>query len=77
LVTKTIGLVRVAIYTLIKNLKANMRQCLAVASGLWLGKEGPLVHVACCSANLFMKLFSNVNENEGRWLLKQILLYKY
>ncbi|USP77474.1 hypothetical protein yc1106_04748 [Curvularia clavata] len=32
--------------------------CLAVASGLWLGKEGPLVHVACCSANLFMKLFS-------------------
>jgi chloride channel 3/4/5 len=40
-------------------------QCLAVASGLWLGKEGPLVHVACCSANLFMKLFSNVNGNEG------------
>ncbi|KAL5119329.1 chloride channel [Pleosporales sp. CAS-2024a] len=38
--------------------------CLAVASGLWLGKEGPLVHVACCSANLFMKLFSNVNGNE-------------
>ncbi|PVI06440.1 hypothetical protein DM02DRAFT_610011 [Periconia macrospinosa] len=40
--------------------------CLAVASGLWLGKEGPLVHVACCSANLFMKLFSNVNDNEAR-----------
>jgi hypothetical protein len=40
--------------------------CLAVASGLWLGKEGPLVHVACCSANLFMKLFSNVNGNEGQ-----------
>ncbi|KAF2001552.1 chloride channel protein 3 [Amniculicola lignicola CBS 123094] len=40
--------------------------CLAVASGLWLGKEGPLVHVACCSANLFMKLFSNVNSNEAR-----------
>ncbi|KAF2638504.1 chloride channel protein 3 [Massarina eburnea CBS 473.64] len=40
--------------------------CLAVASGLWLGKEGPLVHVACCSANLFMKLFSNVNNNEAR-----------
>ncbi|KAF2736207.1 hypothetical protein EJ04DRAFT_575525 [Polyplosphaeria fusca] len=40
--------------------------CLAVASGLWLGKEGPLVHVACCSANLFMKLFSNVNGNEAR-----------
>ncbi|KAF2277966.1 uncharacterized protein EI97DRAFT_449368 [Westerdykella ornata] len=40
--------------------------CLAVASGLWLGKEGPLVHVACCSANLFMKLFPNVNSNEAR-----------
>lgn len=40
--------------------------CLAVASGLWLGKEGPLVHVACCCANLFMKLFSNVNSNEAR-----------
>ncbi|KAF2126220.1 hypothetical protein P153DRAFT_378419 [Dothidotthia symphoricarpi CBS 119687] len=40
--------------------------CLAVASGLWLGKEGPLVHVACCSANLFMKLFGNVNGNEGQ-----------
>lgn len=43
-----------------------MGLCLAVASGLWLGKEGPLVHVACCSANLFMKLFSNVNGNEAR-----------
>ncbi|KAJ4336302.1 chloride channel [Ascochyta clinopodiicola] len=40
--------------------------CLAVASGLWLGKEGPLVHVACCSANLFMKLFGSVNGNEAR-----------
>ncbi|KAF2015546.1 hypothetical protein BU24DRAFT_441206 [Aaosphaeria arxii CBS 175.79] len=40
--------------------------CFAVASGLWLGKEGPLVHVACCCANLFMKLFSNVNGNEAR-----------
>ncbi|KAF2112732.1 chloride channel [Lophiotrema nucula] len=40
--------------------------CLAVASGLWLGKEGPLVHVACCSANLFMKLFKDVNGNEAR-----------
>lgn len=24
------------------------------------------MHVACCSANLFMKLFHNVNDNEGR-----------
>ncbi|KAL8875959.1 MAG: hypothetical protein Q9198_005761 [Flavoplaca austrocitrina] len=40
--------------------------CLAVASGLWLGKEGPLVHVACCCANLFMKLSPSLNENEAR-----------
>ncbi|KAH8791033.1 chloride channel-like protein 3 [Hyaloscypha finlandica] len=40
--------------------------CLAVASGMWLGKEGPLVHVACCCANLFMKLFGSINDNEAR-----------
>ncbi|KAK7610988.1 voltage gated chloride channel [Phyllosticta paracitricarpa] len=40
--------------------------CLAVASGLWLGKEGPLVHVACCCANVIMKLFSSINNNEAR-----------
>ncbi|KAF2763545.1 hypothetical protein EJ05DRAFT_472443 [Pseudovirgaria hyperparasitica] len=40
--------------------------CLAVASGLWLGKEGPLVHVACCCANLFMKFFTSINDNEAR-----------
>ncbi|KAI1393828.1 chloride channel [Hypoxylon trugodes] len=40
--------------------------CLAVASGMWLGKEGPLVHVACCCANLFIKLFPNINANEAR-----------
>lgn len=38
---------------------------LAVASGMWLGKEGPLVHVACCCAHLFIKLFPNINGNEG------------
>ncbi|KAJ8068249.1 hypothetical protein OCU04_003816 [Sclerotinia nivalis] len=40
--------------------------CLSVASGMWLGKEGPLVHVACCCANVFMKLFVNINGNEAR-----------
>ncbi|WPH03780.1 Hypothetical protein R9X50_00666300 [Acrodontium crateriforme] len=40
--------------------------CLAVSSGMWLGKEGPLVHVACCCANLFMKLFDGINGNEAR-----------
>ncbi|EEH22930.2 hypothetical protein PABG_05141 [Paracoccidioides brasiliensis Pb03] len=40
--------------------------CFAVASGLWLGKEGPLVHVACCCANLIMKPFPSLNHNEAR-----------
>ncbi|KAI0194151.1 chloride channel [Astrocystis sublimbata] len=40
--------------------------CLAVASGMWLGKEGPLVHVACCCANLFIKLSPDINGNEAR-----------
>ncbi|KAI0480636.1 chloride channel [Xylariaceae sp. FL0804] len=40
--------------------------CLAVASGMWLGKEGPLVHVACCCASIFIKLFPNINANEAR-----------
>ena len=40
--------------------------CLAVASGLWLGKEGPLVHVACCCADLLMNLSPSLNENEAR-----------
>ena len=40
--------------------------CLAVASGLWLGKEGPLVHVACCCANLLLKFSPNLNDNEAR-----------
>jgi H+/Cl- antiporter ClcA len=47
-----------------------LAQCLAVASGMWLGKEGPLVHVACCCASLFMKLFSNINDNEGMSFLQ-------
>jgi chloride channel 3/4/5 len=40
--------------------------CLSVASGLWLGKEGPLVHVACCCANLIMKPFDSLSGNEAR-----------
>lgn len=40
--------------------------CLSVASGLWLGKEGPLVHLACCCANMTMKLFDSLHQNEAR-----------
>ncbi|KAH8705747.1 putative voltage-gated chloride channel [Talaromyces proteolyticus] len=40
--------------------------CLAVSSGMWLGKEGPLVHVACCCANIIMKPFDSLNQNEAR-----------
>ena len=40
--------------------------CLSVASGLWAGKEGPLVHVACCCANLIMKPFESLDGNEAR-----------
>ncbi|KAF7587527.1 hypothetical protein BBP40_007086 [Aspergillus hancockii] len=41
-------------------------KCLSVASGLWLGKEGPLVHVACCCASVIMKPFESLNHNEAR-----------
>ncbi|KAL4943516.1 hypothetical protein BDV06DRAFT_189767 [Aspergillus oleicola] len=40
--------------------------CLSVASGMWLGKEGPLVHVACCCASVIMKGFDSLNSNEAR-----------
>ncbi|KAL5340729.1 chloride channel [Aspergillus crustosus] len=40
--------------------------CLSVASGMWLGKEGPLVHVACCCASVIMKAFDSLNSNEAR-----------
>jgi len=38
---------------------------LAVASGLSLGKEGPLVHVACCVGELIMKPFVSLSGNGG------------
>ncbi|KAL4918207.1 chloride channel [Aspergillus aurantiobrunneus] len=40
--------------------------CLSVASGMWLGKEGPLVHVACCCASVIMRAFDSLNSNEAR-----------
>lgn len=55
-----------ASFIFIGELVADYLQCLAVASGLWLGKEGPLVHVACCCANLIMKPFPSLSLNEAR-----------
>ncbi|KIM24057.1 hypothetical protein M408DRAFT_331976 [Serendipita vermifera MAFF 305830] len=39
---------------------------LAVASGLSLGKEGPLVHVSCCLALLLMGMFKSLQQNEAQ-----------
>ncbi|OSD04776.1 hypothetical protein PYCCODRAFT_1450809 [Trametes coccinea BRFM310] len=39
---------------------------LAVASGLSLGKEGPLVHVACCWSYLLSRLLRQFGQNEVR-----------
>ncbi|XP_076843491.1 H(+)/Cl(-) exchange transporter 5 [Brachyhypopomus gauderio] len=39
---------------------------LAVASGLSLGKEGPLVHVACCCGNILCHLFTKYRKNEAK-----------
>ncbi|KAH9479507.1 H(+)/Cl(-) exchange transporter 5 [Psilocybe cubensis] len=39
---------------------------LSVASGLSLGKEGPLVHVACCMAYVLIKLFKEFRHNEAQ-----------
>uniref|UniRef100_A0A8C2FTV3 Chloride channel protein n=1 Tax=Cyprinus carpio TaxID=7962 RepID=A0A8C2FTV3_CYPCA len=39
---------------------------LAVSSGLSLGKEGPLVHVACCCGNILCHLFTKYRRNEAK-----------
>ncbi|OBZ72186.1 H(+)/Cl(-) exchange transporter 3 [Grifola frondosa] len=38
---------------------------LAVASGLSLGKEGPMVHISCCMAYLLSRLFKQFRNNEA------------
>lgn len=43
-----------------------MTLVLAVSSGLSLGKEGPLVHVACCCANILCYLFTKYRKNEAK-----------
>lgn len=39
---------------------------MAVAAGLSLGKEGPLVHVACCCGNIFTYFFPKYYNNEAK-----------
>ncbi|KAJ3196410.1 glycerol ethanol, ferric requiring protein [Irineochytrium annulatum] len=39
---------------------------LTVASGLAVGKEGPMIHVACCVGNIIPRLFSKYWKNEAR-----------
>ena len=44
----------------------SMTMMMAVAAGLSLGKEGPLVHVACCCGNIFTYLFPKYSRNEAK-----------
>ncbi|EDO33333.1 predicted protein [Nematostella vectensis] len=44
----------------------SMSMMLAVAAGLSLGKEGPLVHVACCCGNFFSYVFAKYHRNEAK-----------
>ncbi|KAJ2843228.1 hypothetical protein J3B02_005329, partial [Coemansia erecta] len=37
---------------------------LSVASGLSLGKEGTMVHIACCCCNVFARMFRKIKGNE-------------
>lgn len=39
---------------------------LSVASGLSLGKEGPLVHIASCVGNIMSRFFPKFDRNEAR-----------
>jgi len=36
-----------------------------VASGLNMGKQGPLVHIACCVGNIVCRFFDKYNRNDG------------
>ena len=39
---------------------------LAVSAGLMLGKEGPLVHVACCCGRFIAQFFPKYQHNEAK-----------
>lgn len=39
---------------------------LSTASGLCVGKEGPMVHVCCCAGNMIAKIFPKYGKNEAK-----------
>eukprot|EP00928_Gymnodinium_smaydae_P070198 TRINITY_DN5409_c2_g2_i1.p1 TRINITY_DN5409_c2_g2~~TRINITY_DN5409_c2_g2_i1.p1 ORF type:complete len:758 (+),score=165.50 TRINITY_DN5409_c2_g2_i1:67-2274(+) len=39
---------------------------MSVGAGLSCGKEGPLVHIACCWSNFFSKFFARYKNNEAK-----------
>ncbi|KAG0230004.1 hypothetical protein BGW41_002824 [Actinomortierella wolfii] len=39
---------------------------LMVAAGLNMGKQGPLVHIACCVGNIVCRIFDKYNRNDGK-----------
>lgn len=39
---------------------------LSVSAGLSLGKEGPMVHIACCIGNILSYLFDKYGSNEAK-----------
>jgi chloride channel 3/4/5 len=41
---------------------------LSVASGLSLGKEGPLVHIAACIGNIVSRITPKYENNEGAFM---------
>lgn len=44
----------------------SMGLMLSVGAGMMVGKEGPCVHLACCTANLVSRFFSKFRDNEAR-----------
>jgi chloride channel 3/4/5 len=49
----------------------------SVASGLSLGKEGPLVHIASCIGNIVSRLSRKYESNEGEYFLSFIATSAY
>ena len=44
-----------------------------VSSGLWLGKEGPLVHISCCVFNIIYEIISKYYSNQNEAIRRELL----